>query len=314
MEAHEVTVLDGHKLTVLDGGLATSLEQRGHDLSGALWSARMLRDNPDELVAINRSHAEAGANIISTASYQVSRQGFVGNGLTADDADAALLQSVELTQRAAAEIMDMSGRRVLVAASLGPYGAILADGSEYRGDYSISRQQLLEFHAQRLSVLQQSNPDVLAFETVPSAIEIDVINELLISEFATTPAWISCSAQTDSQISDGSATAEAFSVVTAENVIAIGFNCIKPELGQPLLTSIAEVRPELARIIYSNAGRTWDAVNRVWLDAGADSIDALTLASWRAAGASIIGGCCGLGDVHVRAVADFAATSGNKSV
>lgn len=314
MKAHEVAALATDQLTVLDGGLATSLEERGHDLSGALWSARMLRDNPAELIAINISHAEAGANIISTASYQVSRQGFLANGLTAADADAALLTSVELSRSAAAALKRNSGRDVLVAASLGPYGAILADGSEYRGDYTVSRQQLLEFHAERLEVLNSASPDLLAFETVPSATEIDVINELLSREFAAVPAWISCSAQASSHISDGTPTTEAFSVVTAESVIAIGFNCIKPELGEPLLKSISEIRPELARILYTNAGRTWDATNRVWLDAGADYIDHLTLNAWRDAGASIVGGCCGLGAAHVRAVAEFAASTGNKSV
>ncbi|MEN9711641.1 MAG: hypothetical protein RL441_1633 [Actinomycetota bacterium] len=314
MNAHKVATVLSQKLTVLDGGLATSLEDRGHDLSGALWSARMLRDNPAELLAVNLDHANAGAQIISTASYQVSRRGFVANGLTAADADAALVASVEISRGAAEQASAATGRDVLVAASLGPFGAILADGSEYRGDYTISRQELLEFHAERLSVLRGTEPDLLAFETVPSAMEIDVINELLSTDFSSTPAWISCSAQTGDSISDGTSAAHALAAVTAEAVVAIGFNCIKPELAQPLLTSISTVRPDLHRIVYSNAGRTWDALNRTWLDEGADHIDASALKQWHEAGATIIGGCCGLGPAQVRAVARFAATRGNKSV
>jgi homocysteine S-methyltransferase len=292
-------------LTVLDGGLATSLEDRGHDLSGSLWSARILRDQPEELVWVNVDHASAGAEIISTASYQVSRQGFIAVGLTAQDADDAIATSVSIARAAAQQVREQSGREVLVAGSFGPFGAVLADGSEYRGDYAISREALTEFHRERIGVMVSANPDLIAFETVPSALELEVLNELLTEEFADTPAWISCSSIEPGLIADGTPTVEAFARLNAPNIIAFGFNCIKPENAADLLHSIADVRPELPRIVYTNAGRTWDAVNRCWLDEGALTIDPSTLQAWVDAGARIIGGCCGLGRPHIEAVRAF---------
>lgn len=309
MIAHELRSHFLKTLTVLDGGLATSLEARGHDLSGTLWSARLLQDAPDELSAVNVSHAAAGADIISTASYQVSRQGYVSTGRTEEDADLAITCSVEITRAVADRIASETGRKVLVAGSLGPYGAVLADGSEYRGDYSISREDLTSFHRNRIAVMIAAAPDLLAFETVPSLMEVEVIDELLREEFTSIPAWISCSAKDGQRISDGTPAADAINALSADNIVAFGFNCIKPELAESLLAAVADYRHDLPRIIYTNAGRTWDAVNRCWLDEGTDHIDAATLERWVELGARIIGGCCGLGEAHVRGVAAFVAAA-----
>jgi len=300
------------KLTVLDGGLATSLEALGHDLSGTLWSARLLQDEPAVLADVNTSHALAGADIVSTASYQVSRQGFIAAGFTADMADAAIAQSVSITRDVADSLSLTTGRTIAVAGSLGPYGAVLADGSEYRGDYTISESDLKNFHRERLSVMTAAAPHFLAFETVPSVMELRVINELLTEEFTEIPAWVSCSAVDGTHISDGTAAAVAFQELTADAVVAFGFNCVKPEYVESLLGSISAVRSDVPRIVYSNAGRTWDAVNRCWLDAGAELVDTATLNSWYELGARIIGGCCGLGESHLSNLRGFANTLDNE--
>jgi len=300
------------KLTVLDGGLATSLEALGHDLSGTLWSARLLQDEPTVLADVNRSHALAGADIVSTASYQVSRQGFVAAGFTPDMADAAISQSVAITRDVANSLSRATGRTIAVAGSLGPYGAVLADGSEYRGDYTISESNLKHFHRERLNIMTAAAPDFLAFETVPSVMELRVINQLLTEEFTDIPAWVSCSAADGAHISDGTPTAIAFQELTADAVVAFGFNCVKPEYVESLLESISAVRSEVPRIVYSNAGRTWDAINRCWLDAGAELVDTATLKRWYELDARIIGGCCGLGELHLSNLREFANTLHNE--
>ena len=295
-----------HTVTVLDGGLATSLEALGHDLSGALWSARLLHDQPSAISEVHHNHIHAGARIVTTASYQVSRSGFCANGLTAAQADAAIAHSVELA-RAVAEVHTReTGERVLVAGSMGAYGATLADGSEYRGDYQISEVDLTEFHRERLSVMTQAAPDLLAFETIPSLLEVRVIDQLLTTEYTQLPAWISCSAGNTASIADGTPVRTVLDSITADCVVAFGFNCIAPELATPLLQSIVDQRPDLPRIVYANSGRTWDALHRVWLDEGTDCIPVQTLAEWHQLGACIIGGCCGLGETHIRTVARIA--------
>ena len=287
---------------VLDGGLATSLEARGHDLSGALWSAQLLLDNPAAIEEVNYSHALAGADVLSTASYQVSQYGFEKVGRTVDEVSRAIIESVALARRAAARIYQDRGRTVFVAASVGPYGAVLADGSEYRGDYTISAAALKDFHRERLVHIIACQPDLLAFETIPSLLELQVINELLTEEFDAIPAWVSMSALDDANICDGTPIEVAFAALTANAIIAIGLNCTKPELISPLLKASAEVQPDVARVVYSNAGRTWDATNREWLDAGAEYIPAEIISEWQQLGTQLIGGCCGLGETHLTSV------------
>lgn len=296
-------------LTVLDGGLATALEARGHDLSGALWSARLLHDEPEEITEVHKNFVRAGARILTTASYQVSRSGFSANGLTEAETDAAIVHSVEIARAVANAHTNATGEPVLVAGSMGAYGATLADGSEYRGDYQISESELTEFHRERLQVMVQAEPDLLAFETIPSASEVRVINHLLSTEYTQTPAWISCSAGSSASIADGTPTQTILGSINADCVVAFGFNCIAPELATPLLQSIVAQRPELPRIVYTNSGRTWDALNRMWLDEGTDCIPTQTLAEWRQLGACIIGGCCGLGETHIHNIAQMAHTA-----
>lgn len=275
---------------VLDAGMATGLEELGFDLSGALWSARILLDHPEAIAQVHRSHIQAGAEIITTASYQISEFGFKATGRDPKSANAAIAKSIEIAHAEAAS----AEHPVWVAGSVGPYGAVLADGSEYRGDYKISRAELLDFHGERLQAFVAAGPDLLAFETVPSVIEIDVINELMHE--ISIPGWISVSAKNDSQISDGTDIGKAFSAVNAKSLIALGVNCSKPEYITSLLLNMES---DLPKVVYPNAGRTWDATNRVWLDSGVPTIPVSEISTWRKAGAVIIGGCCGLGTQQI---------------
>ncbi len=102
---------------ILDGGMASELEYLGANINGPLWSAHVLEDAPEKIVAVHRSYIEAGADIIETASYQVSRMGYAEVGLDPARADAALLRSVALAREAAAAFPN---RRIVIAASLGP--------------------------------------------------------------------------------------------------------------------------------------------------------------------------------------------------
>lgn len=275
---------------VLDAGMATGLENLGYDLSGELWSAKILLEDPAAISAVHQSHVDAGAEIITTASYQISAQGFEKVGRDPQSVSTAISKSIELAR----EVAERAEHEVWVAASIGPYGAVLADGSEYRGDYVISREALLDFHAERLTAFAQAAPDIFAFETIPSVVEISVINELA-KEF-NIPIWISASAKNADQISDGTDIAKAISQVDAKQVIAVGVNCTKPEHITSLLLNMES---ELPKIVYPNAGRTWDAVSRTWLDEGIAAIPHAEISNWQKAGAVIIGGCCGLGTQQI---------------
>ena len=270
---------------VIDGGLATQLEAQGCDISNALWSASLLLDQPEAIVAANRAFIQAGAECIATASYQASREGFAQRGIPAEKSDELMKLSVELAVQA------RGNSDALIAASIGPYGAILHDGSEYRGDYGVSADALRTFHAERLNLFDKSEADILACETIPSKLEAEVLAELLA--VCETPAWVSFSCPDAEHISDGTPVEEAAAVFTAHpGVLAVGINCTPPQYVTQLITRLGEVLPDKAIIAYPNSGETWDAETGEWFGTASPIDFANAARDWVSAGADIVGGCC----------------------
>jgi len=285
----------------IDGGLASELQARGQDLSGRLWSAGLLIEDPAQIQAVHASYVAAGARVLISASYQCSRHALALAGRDPAEADALLRRSVELARAATLA----AGRPdVLVAASVGPYGAALADGSEYRGRYGLRHDELVAFHAQRLAVLVEASPDLFAVETIPDALEAGAIAEALAG-YPQIPAWITFSCADAATTCGGDAFSDAVTVAaSAASVVAVGVNCTPPEHIHGLLRRAADVT-DLPLVAYPNAGRTWDPGTRAWTGAGTDTVPADVVLDWVDAGASLIGGCCGLGPA---AVAGIAAT------
>lgn len=268
---------------VADGGLATELEARGHDLSDDLWSARLLVDAPQEIVAVHSAFFRAGASIATTASYQASFDGFAERGIGRDDAAKLLRRSVELAKAARDEV----GGQRWVAASVGPYGAALAGGEEYVGRYGLSVAQLAEWHRPRLEILADEGADVLAIETVPDVDEavalVGLVHKLGV------PAWLSYTiAGTTTRA--GQPLAEAFAVAAGvPEIVAVGVNCCAPEDVEHAVRVAREVTGKPV-VVYPNSGEQWDGVRRTWVGASEWSADLAP--RWAAAGARIIGGCC----------------------
>ena len=285
---------------VLDGGMASELEHLGARIDGPLWSAHVLEDAPEMVVAVHRAYIEAGAGCIETASYQVSRMGYAEYGLAPDRADAALLKAVEMARTAAAEFPQ---RNVLVAASLGPYGAALHNGAEYHGNYDRTFGELADFHRERIDVLAGSNADVLAFETLPSLEEGVAIGEAL-RPYPGLAAWFSFTCTEDGLVAHGEKLRDcARRVAALPQTVAIGVNCTHPEL---IVELIAELRAASGKpiIVYPNSGEGWDAAARCWTGKGDPESFAAHAAEWFAAGAQIVGGCCRTRPAHIRLVAE----------
>jgi homocysteine S-methyltransferase len=281
-------IADG--VVVLDGGLATLLEARGHDLSSELWSARLLTDDPDAIVAAHAEFFRAGAQVATTASYQASFPGFATLGLDRHQAADLMRLSVELAGRA----RDEHRPEGWVAASIGPYGAFLADGSEYRGDYDLDVAGLREFHRPRLEVLAGAGADVLAVETVPCLAEVEALCAELDGTGLT--AWLSLSADGD-RTRAGEPLEEAWAMAAdVAEIVATGVNCCAPD---DVTTALAHGAGP--RVAYPNSGQGWDAVHRTWT--GESAFDADAVASWLDAGARLVGGCCRVGPADITAVA-----------
>jgi homocysteine S-methyltransferase len=282
---------------LLDGGLATTLEARGHDLSSDLWSAAILTEKPDEIMAVHRAFIDAGSEIITTSSYQISYLGFALAGFSHAEITQILRSSVLLAREAA--VAD----GVLVAASVGPYGAALANGAEYRGHYGISPKALRTFHRERLKVLVGSGADLVAFETMPDLVEVEILLDLMDTDHPDTPYWVAFSCKDESCTNAGQNFAEVVRVVSnSAACVAVGLNCSSPRFVTPLLLSAAKVHGDIPFIVYPNAGKTWDASKRSWLDRGTDRFASSSVREWVTSGARLIGGCCGIGPTGIAAL------------
>jgi homocysteine S-methyltransferase len=294
----------------IDGGLASELEARGHDLTGTLWSARLLRDDPAAVRDVHRAYFAAGATVGISASYQASRSGFARHGLDAGEADRLLALSVELV-RAAREEAAAGGavHPMLVAASVGPYGATLHDGSEYRGRYGVAHTDLVDFHVERLRVLLDAGPDLLAIETVPDVDEARAIVEALVVVGCEVPAWLSFSCADAATTCAGQPIEDAVALVADAGLAAVGVNCTAPEHVGGLVGRIRTAQPDLPVVVYPNAGRVWDGEASVWLGDGTDLLPEPAVRDWFDTGAVLVGGCCGLGPAAVRSIADVAAST-----
>ena len=278
---------------ILDGGLATELEARGADLRDPLWSARALVEQPDLIRAVHLDYLRAGADVITTASYQASHRGLAARGLTAAEADRVLQRSVDLAIEARAEWLETEGRDrpvPLIAASIGPYGAYLHDGSEYRGNYGLSAAELSAFHRDRVAVLAASGADLLAFETIPCRIEAEVLVELA-EEAGVRAAWLAFSCRDDERIADGDRFADALTGLRgAPSLTSVGLNCTAPRFVSSLLDE-ARGTTDLPLVVYPNSGETYEAGTGTWWGEPSTGI-VERVGEWHRLGARLIGGCC----------------------
>lgn len=349
-------ILDRLGVAILDGGLASELERRGANLDDPLWSARLLIEEPNLIRQVHHDYLVAGADIITTASYQASFPAFSQHGLDARQSADLMRLSVDLAKQARqcwerqrerrrdggtegrgdgetkrqrdaetrrqgstpslqpeiesrcppvspSRRLAVSSARLtpLVAASIGCYGAFLHDGSEYRGDYGLTKLQLMDFHRPRLEILAQSQPDLLACETIPCRVEAEALVELL--DEVRVPAWISFSCRDEMHTSNGEPLKDCLDLTEASpQVVAAGVNCTAPRFVTRLLDSVVcQVRKPL--IVYPNRGETWDAQHRCWVAGPNMPVDwGHAARAWQAAGARIIGGCCRTTPDDIRAM------------
>lgn len=279
---------------VLDGALATELEARGCDLTDSLWSAKILLENPARIYQVHLDYFRAGAQCAITASYEATPAGFAAKGLDALQSVALIKQSVALAQRARADRQAEAPESgtLLIAGSVGPYGAYLADGSEYRGDYSLSPDEYCAFHRPRIAALVEAGVDLLACETLPSFAETRALLTLL-TEFPTTTAWFTFTLRDRSHLSDGTPLSNVAALLDGhDQVLALGVNCIALDKTTEALETLHDLTT-LPLVAYPNSGERYDAVAKNWTH-GAGQCGSLEshLDDWLRAGARLIGGCC----------------------
>lgn len=287
-------LLESQPFVVLDGALATELEARGCNLADNLWSAKVLMENPQLIRDVHLDYFRAGAQIAITASYQATPAGFAARGLTEAQSRALIAKSVALAKEAREiALAEKPGAGpLLVAGSVGPFGAYLADGSEYRGDYTRSAGEFKAFHRPRIEALLESGADLLACETLPSFAEIEALAGLL-AEYPEARAWFSFTLRDHQHLSDGTPLARVVETLSAcPQIVALGINCIALCDTTAALKHLQSLSA-LPLVVYPNSGETYDAVTKEWHSHG-DTCDTLAgyLPQWLDAGAKLIGGCC----------------------
>ncbi|ERN08323.1 hypothetical protein AMTRI_Chr04g249850 [Amborella trichopoda] len=288
---------------VIDGGLATRLEERGADINHPLWSALCLINDPHLIKQVHLEYLEAGADIIVTSSYQATLPGFLSNGISKEEGELLLQRSVKLACEARDTFWEflqrMPGHRhscALVAASVGSYGAYLADGSEYSGNYGpdVSLEKLKDFHRRRLQVLVEAGPDMLAFETIPNKLETQACVELLHEENIKIPSMICFSSVDGEHAASGESFHECLDLLNkCDKVCAVGINCTPPHFIENLIHMFLKLSRKIIAV-YPNSGEVWDGRTKKWLHSTCfgDKEFGSYAKRWQEAGAKLIGGCC----------------------
>ncbi|KAF2094961.1 homocysteine S-methyltransferase [Rhizodiscina lignyota] len=290
---------------VLDGALATELQARGCDIDGPLWSARALYENPDLIRQVHLDYFRAGADIVITATYQASVPGLHAIDYSTEEALGLMKRSVQLAQQAQRQyVLESQKTGFLIAGSIGPYGAYLADGSEYTGDYRLSLDGMLDFHRPRMKALIEAGVDILAFETIPSVRDLTGFVALLLTEFPSATAYISFTIRDKNHISDGSPLSNVMKLVNmCPQFVAVGVNCIDESKVTGALETLSHLTSK-PLIAYPNSGQQYDVDSNSWTgENGFRTSLADKVAKWRSLGARVIGGCCQTSPEDIRLVA-----------
>ena len=295
---------------ILDGGLATELEKRGHRLDTHLWSARLLKDHPETIRSVHLDYLVAGADCVTSASYQATIPGFAQAGLDRDQSRMLLRESIRLAKSACREFEQSDSgaarQRHLVAASIGPWGAYLADGSEYTGNYRISPSKLREFHLERWLLLAEESPDVMLCETIPSRMELETLVELA-RQTPELETWISVCCRDENHLGDGTPLGDVGSLLdSAREVQRLGVNCVPPDSVAGQLAALGSVTDK-PLIAYPNSGETWLAERKQW--SGESTLEGFEelAQKWLDQGLSGVGGCCRTGPEHIAILRNLVA-------
>lgn len=294
-------LLEKNEYIFLHGALGTELEFRGYDVSGKLWSAKYLLENPQYIKDIHKDYIRAGADLVTTSTYQATFEGLVAVGLSRLESEKLIRLTVDLTKEAREEVwgelpeIEKAQRNYpLISGDVGPYAAYLADGSEYTGDYgTIDLLALKDFHRRRIELLLEQGAELLALETIPNYLEAQALVELLAEDFPDVEAYISFTSQDGRSISDGTSIEKIAELVnSSEQILAVGLNCTAPSLYEAFLGRLRE-KTEKPFVTYPNSGEVYDGATQTWKEKADDSHSLLdNTLTWHKLGAKIVGGCC----------------------
>jgi homocysteine S-methyltransferase len=300
-------LLAQNQYVIIDGALASELQRRGCDLNDSLWSAKVLIEQPDLIRQVHYDYFNAGADCATTASYQASPLGFAQKGISLAESIALIKKSVALAQQAKQEYLNRTGinKLLFVAGSVGPYGAYLANGSEYTGDYQLSDDEFIEFHQIRIQALIDAKVDILACETLPNFAEIKALTNLL-QQYPTMTAWFALTLKDANHLSDGTPLDNVIDYLNhIDQVVSVGINCIALEDVTEALMVLQTLTTK-PLIVYPNSGEQYDPTTKQWHQNHQHNCTFKNqLPAWLKLGAKLIGGCCQTTPNDIEQIVDY---------
>lgn len=313
MKADLKRILEKNIIMILDGSMSTPLERMGADLNDTLWTAKVLKEQPEFIKKVHKDYFRAGADCGITASYQATVPGLMAKGMTEEEAEDIIARSVRVFLEAREEWWKEEGRAEgreypLCLASVGPYGAFLADGSEYRGNYKINDDELSKFHKRRMEILKDAGADMFLIETIPSKREALVCADL--AESMGLDYWVSFSCLSGTKICEGDLIRECVKELVKDrpHLKMVGVNCTDPKFIVSLIGEISEGLTEagsgLPIAVYPNSGEKYDPETKTWTRAGEGLAFGAYAYEYMKAGASAVGGCCTTVAGHIKQVAE----------
>lgn len=283
---------------VLDGGLSFPLEEKKIRMNTNLWTAELLISKPELIREVHINYIDSGAKIITTSSYQASFKSLKKRGYSEIQSKNIILKSVEIVE----EIKKNYNNKIIIAASIGPYGSYLADGSEYVGNYDINEETFFDFYKKKVDLLDSSSADVLAFETIPSYKEAKVISKIL--KETKKQSWISFSCKNQKEISDGTKLEKCCEYLNNHSkIFGVGVNCTSPKYISKLISILKRKLKNKKIIIYPNSGEIYDGKNKNWIGNSNITFESY-IDEWLNLGVDILGGCCRVGTKEIKKIKD----------
>mgnify|MGYP001316477421 CR=1 FL=1 len=291
-------------ITILDGGMGRELDRVGAPFRQPEWSALTMFEAPEFVTQVHESYAAAGAQVITTNAYALVPF-HIGDDRFASDGR----RLAALAGRLAREVADRHPG-VQVAGCLPPV----------MGSY---RPDLFTVDAARPLVevlVEEQAPfvDLWLAETQSSIAEVELVRAVLDAAGATQPLWTSftllddLTAEGRATLRSGESITDAVAAAERLGAVAVSFNCSPPEVMVPAIAEAAE-HTSLPIAVYANAFvlNNGEGANASLSELRDDMIPAAYTAwadRWIAAGATIVGGCCGIGSDHVSALSEHLAT------
>ena len=273
------------KIKLLDGSLSYPLENKGINLNTRLWTAQVLIDDPHILSEIHSKYVKCGVDYISTSSYQLSHDALLQLGYRKKEINKIFKRSVDLAVKA------VEKKEIEIVGSFGPFGSLLADGSEYTGKYKYDDLIIKNYHKNNFEVINNQKLDIILYETIPSLKEIKIISDVI--KYSQKKFWISMTCNKNLKLRDNSSLKEACKILSEmDNISVIGVNCVDPLITSDIIKKLKDYSSKKI-LVYPNSGEKYNSYTKKW--DGESSINNELIKDWISLSPDIIGGCCRVG-------------------